>query len=175
MAVAFGVGVIAIGTALERRPWARRALGAALAAIFVFNAGWLVMADHSVRTTDRYTILAELRDHIDDTDHDLVVSPRLARALDGYLEEHFECTSEGAIADLHDPRVAFYFRDHNPWRYKAVRMGFYERVFGPLDANYDWYTLWKGKWEHQRIIWMTPEHASEMSLVMNSYLRCRRK
>ena len=67
-----------------------------------------------------------------------------------------------------------YYNDHHPFRWRAMRVGYVERTFAPMDANFDWYALWKGRLEHHRIVLMSPENAEGMGVPMRGFLSCRR-
>ncbi|MEM9073405.1 MAG: hypothetical protein AAGE52_33175 [Myxococcota bacterium] len=174
LAISFGAGLVYLGRRFADRPIALRGLIAVIGAAFAFNAGWLALADQSVRTTTRDSILADVRAHVSGIDHDLRVSPRLHRALEATFDEHFECTARSRPGDdLREPRVLMYYTDHHPFHWTAMSPGYVERTFAPMDANFDWYSLWKGRLEHHRVVLMSLANADEMGVPMHSFFDCK--
>ena len=106
------------------------------------------------------------------------MSNRLERALEGFLAERYAC-ERGALAPdappLHDPRAVFYYTDHDPWLWRGYRMGYVERTFAPLHANSDWYVVWKGNLEHNRVVLMDPQNAEAMGVDRGRMSVCRRR
>jgi len=176
LAVAFGAGVIWLRVRARRHPPAETVLAAVVVAILLFNVGFLFYADHSVRHTTRDSLMEEVREYIAATDHDLWVSPRLSRNLGNSLDEHFVCeprAEDDPLAD--DARVLLYYTDHHPRNWLSFRLGFVERIFAPLDANYEWYVTWKGKLEQHRMALLGRESAEEMNVPYTRYIGCRRR
>ncbi len=173
IAIAFGAGLVFLWRWLEPRPLLRWVAMGLVAGVFVFNSVWLHVADRSVRTATRDSVLAEARAYVRNAKHDFIVSPRAHEALRTTFDELFVCERSGD--DLQEPRVLMYYTDHHPFRWRAMSPGYVERTFAPMDANFDWYALWKGRLEHHRIVLMSPENAEGMGVALRRFLRCRRK
>lgn len=173
VAIGFGAGLVFLWRWLQPRPRLRGASVALIVGIFAFNAVWLHMADRSVRTTTRDSILGDVRAYVRDADHDLIVSPRVYEALRPTFDERFVC--ERSEEELRDPRVLMYYTDHHPFLWRAMSPGYVELTFAPLDANFDWYAVWKGRLEHHRIVLISPQNAEAMGVSLGRFLRCRRK
>ncbi|MGE0791370.1 MAG: hypothetical protein AB7S26_37190 [Sandaracinaceae bacterium] len=169
-AIGFAAGLVYLSTLL-RKPWMRHALAAAVVGIFAFNAGWLVYADHSMRTTTRDVIVAEAERYLAETDDAQLVSPRAYRETRATLDARFTCARPGP--DETAPWVLIYYQDHHPLRWRAATPGFVERWFAPLETDFDWLTLWKGRFDHHRMALLSRESAEAMHVETHAFLLCR--
>ncbi len=174
VAIAFGAGLVYLWRRLEPRPRLRQASVGLLLGILAFNSIWLHRADRSVRTATRDSILAEARAYVRDAGHDFLLSRRAYEALRPTLDELYVCGRD-VEGTLHEPRVLMYYTDHHPFRWRAMSVGFVERTFAPMDANFDWYSVWKGRLEHHRLVLMSPRNAEAMGVSLRQLLRCRRR
>lgn len=173
VAVAFGAGLVWLGGKLPRL-WMRALLGAAVALVFVFNAGWLAYVQHSMQTTTRETIHDDVREHLAHTDRDLLVSRRAYSTFQETIDEHYECSLRQET-ELESPQVLLYYMDHSPWTWRIATPGLAVRWFAPLELDHDWLTLWKGKIEQHRLVLLTEERARNLRVITHIYHRCARR
>ncbi len=176
VALAFGAGLIWLWARLPRA-WMRTALAAAVTLVLAFNAGWLAHVQHSMQSTTRETIHAEVRGYIETTDHDLLVSPRAYTTMREALDARFECARRPPSSEpaLESPEVLMYYMDHSPWRWRIAVPGLAIRWFAPLELDHDWLTLWKGKIEQHRFVLLTEERAVDMTVPVHVFYRCHRR
>jgi len=176
LALAFGAAIAMLMVRFSPRRHGRAVIGAFVAAVALFNAGWLIHTDRSARDTTRASILADVRDYIDRSDYHLWLSPRLHENLGSWAQAGYACTRDPtANAEATADRVLMYYTDQHPRRWTMYRMGWVERTFGPLDINYDWYSTAKDRLEHHRVVLMTERHAGAMQVAYRSFFNCQRR
>jgi hypothetical protein len=140
------------------RPWLRASVFAALSAIGVLNAAWLVQAAESIRH-------ASLERDMEQAIQYLAQQPasryRLSPRLAHYATKHQ--LPRGQTAKDPVDHVAFLARAEGPdlFKWPANDPWQAERVFGPLEVNFDWYPSWGGA---DRVVVMSLAKAKEIGL-----------
>lgn len=173
-AIAFGVGVASLRDLLLARVHrlAHHGFVAVLVGIFALNAGWIVYTAWTIPNTTRETIRRDAAEYVKGSLRRARVSPRVRDALSDALQG-FTCRPAAARAEP-GTSVLLYFDDHPATQWLANRQNFVDRTFASMEINYDWYSTWRGRFEHDRIIALPVEHAAEMSLDMSRYVDCSR-
>ncbi len=173
LAVAFGAGVMSVRDRLAGvHRFAPRAFGAVLVGLFALNAGWIAYTAWTIPNTTRETIRADAAEYVRTSPRRVRGSPRVHDALADALHG-FACrpaaprASDGTI-------VMLYFDDHPPTQWLSNRQNFVDRTFASMEINYDWYSTWRGRFEHDRIIALSADHAQQMNVDMTHYVDCQR-
>jgi hypothetical protein len=150
----------AVGALVDSLPrsWQRACVFAALSAIGVLNAVWLVKAAESIRHAHLERDMGQAIQYLSQNPASRYrLSPHLAQ----YAAKHKLPRGQGAK----DPvdHVAFLARAEgpNPFKWPANDPWQAERVFGPLEMNFDWYPSWGGA---DRVVVMSPAKAKEIGL-----------
>lgn len=173
LAIAFGAGVMALRDTLARvHRFAHHGLVAAIVAIFALNAAWIAYTAWTIPNTTRETIRRDAAQYVTARLHRVRVSPRVHEALADALRG-FTCRPAAPTPEP-DTTVMLFFDDHPPTQWLANRQNFVDRTFASMEINYDWYSTWRGRFEHDRIIALPAEHAEEMHVDMTHYVDCRR-
>jgi hypothetical protein len=173
IAVGFGAGVVTITNALREKQILRWIFASTLVLVFLLNAGWLAYTARTIQTTTPETILEDTRDYLRNENYPVLISPKLYRAL-GDLSHIYECSSDSSAEPDSEWRVVMYYFDHNLWSWESNRIGWIERNFSSLEANYVWYTTWPGRLERSRVVVLPWENAKGMNVRMETFINCRR-
>ena len=67
-----------------------------------------------------------------------------------------------------------YYLDHDPWSWRSNRIGWVEKTFSSLEANYVWYTTWSGSRKDSRIVILPRENAKEMNVALHTFIKCKK-
>jgi hypothetical protein len=143
MALAFGVGVMALQARLaRRRPWLWRLALGAVAVVFLLNGRWLYASAMSIRQTTSDSILRDVAADLLRKPQTVRVSAGLFADLVPRLSTGFRChDAETPAAAAHGAGSPLVIRvSERAWRANAY--GLSRRFYGARPANYDWYPSW---------------------------------
>ena len=138
-----------------RRPWQRFCLGAALLAVLVAQAAWLVAAGESIRHIDNDAYAKQALDYVrDHASLRFLVSNKI-RAI--ARTEHWDLPAN-VVKDQNGTRVVFFGDSEGPgsWYWQVNDPWLTEAVFGPREVNLNWYSGWSG---HDHVLVMTMDKA----------------
>jgi len=171
MAVAFGVGVMAVSDRLRRLDL-KCALALLVAGTFVANGTWLYAAGRSVQTTTEATINAAVQHDIEHHPRPIRVSPALHDLMKASLNRYYRC--QPAALDQPAPRsVLLKFSEYDDPRWRANRFHFHKALYSSWEVNYDWNSpAWIGHFYSQRVARIKLDDARAIGLDMRAYWDC---
>jgi len=172
MAVMFGLGVGQLADGLRRASW-RRAAAALLVMALGLNARWLYDAAQSIRNTSVRTIQAALLADMVREGRAIRVSPGIHTAMKDAIDDHFACVPAASDPRAVPREVAFQWGEHPLWR--CNRLGTIDHTYGSREANYDWYSAFRGKFPSERILKVSLDFGSSIGLDTTSFLDCAPK
>jgi hypothetical protein len=151
----------AAGSLVERLPrlWQRASVFALLALIGIANATFIAKAAESIRDANLERDMEQAIRYLSESGSRYRLSPQLAR----YASKHRLPRGVGPREPV--DRVAFLARAEgpNPFKWPANDPWQAERVFGPLEMNFDWYPSWSGA---DRVVVMSLEKAKQIGLPL---------
>jgi hypothetical protein len=141
------------------RPWLRAPVFAALAGVALVNATFIVNAAESIRHRNLERDMRDAIVYLAESGSSFRLSPRLAQ----YASKNR--LPRGRRAKEKFDRVAFLAQAEgpNPFKWPANDPWQAERVFGPLEMNFDWYPTWGGE---DRVVVMSLAKAKGIGLHM---------
>lgn len=171
VALSFAIGVGKLDEVLAAHQRARPALPAILALLFSINAAWLGYTAWTIPSTSAEGIRAEALAYVRAEGARFFVSPALYERMKSGIDGAFVCEPAGARA-ADAELVLLRFADHDARAWLSGRIGFAERNFGSMEANYEWYATWKGRFEKDRIVALRGEEAALTRIDTTPFLRC---
>jgi hypothetical protein len=161
LALLVGRGFGALFETLPRRLY-RAVLAAALLAVMVLHASWLVRAGESIRHVADTTYVREAIQYI-------AKHPgtrfRISDKVRGYaLHEGLKIPSNVTLGNDAE-EVVFFVRSEGPlpWDWKCNDPWLTRAVFGPKEVNFVWYSGWIG---HDRVAVMTRDKARSTGVAL---------